>query len=88
MSNENDSIEYDPDTELPISQPTWEMLLNGPNYYDDCITLDPSEIEDAMKTLHQDSTFLQIAAVPAITFFALNDVLEMYFGKGVTKKDQ
>ena len=87
MSNKNISFEYDADAERPENQPTWEMILNGPNYYEDCVTLDPGEIEESMKILHQNTTLLQIAALPAIAFFALNDTLETYFGKGVTKNE-
>ena len=49
--------------------PTWEEFIDGPNYYDDCYTIDPSEVEGAWEKLGESTLLLQISALPAFIFF-------------------
>ena len=59
--------------------PTWEEIISGPNYYEDCYTLDPSNVEEAWEKLGQSTLYLQISALPACIFFGLKKTYAEFF---------
>ena len=61
--------------------PTWEDFIDGPNYYEDCYTVDPSNVDYAWDKLGQSTLFLQISALPAFIFFGFKKTFEEYFGE-------
>ena len=60
---------------------SWKEFLEGPNYFEDCYTIDPYNVEDAWEKLGQSTLYLQLAALPTILFFGFKDTFEEYFGK-------
>ena len=51
---------------------TWCEFLSGPGLFDDCVTLDPTEVQKAWDALNQDTTLMQMSVFPIISHFALS----------------
>ncbi len=59
--------------------PTWEEFIDFSNYYEDCVTLDPSKVEDAWDKLGQSNLYLHISALPALMFFGFKKTYSEFF---------
>lgn len=59
---------------------TWGEFLEVPNYFEDCYTIDPYNVENAWEKLGQSTLYMQLAALPTIIFFGFKDTFEQYMG--------
>ena len=60
---------------------TWSEFLDNPNYFEDCYTIDPYNVESAWEKLGHSTLYLQLANFPAIIFFGFKDTFEKIFEK-------
>ena len=51
---------------------TWREFISGPGLFDDCLTLNPLEVETAWDSLNQDTIQMHLSALPIISHFALS----------------
>ena len=80
MQNTINSTKSTNGKETNKNLPTWEEIISGPSLYEDCYTLDPSNVEEAWEKLGQSTLYQEIFALPAFIHFGLKKTYTEYFG--------
>ena len=73
-------MKFDPCSEIireeAFKQSCEDFILEEGNIFSDCVTIDPSESENAWKTLSQDTAALELISIPSILHKALLNIIE------------
>ena len=64
------------ESEYPKRIPTWAEVIGNENMFENCITTDLNEVEDAWTRLGKNKVFLQLLSLPAVVHYALRDTVE------------
>ena len=74
--------ETNQDTSItPKRIPTWAEVIGDDNMFENCITTDLNEVEDAWARVSKDKVFLQLLSLPAVIHYALRDTVEEFLAK-------
>ena len=68
-------------SKTPKRIPTWAEVIGDDSMFDNCITTDLNEVEDAWAKLSKDKVFLQLFSLPAVIHYALRDTVEEFLAK-------
>ena len=59
--------------------PTWEEIIDVPNFFEDCFTTDPKMVLGAWDKLSRSILKDQLAAFPACVYFGLKETFDEHF---------